>query len=99
MTPTKSESFATTINKVVNYCCKVLYLRCSWGPWLCLYFHVALSSYCNLLMLTNIENEPKKEDTITYNQHGEILSFLFLYPVTHPATNLLFYRKIIFGKE
>ena len=50
-------------------------------------------------MLTNIENEPKKEDTITYNQHGEILSFLFLYPVTHPATNLLFCWKIIFGKE
>ena len=55
MTPTKSESFATTINKAVNYCCKVLYLRCSWGPWLCLYFHVALSSYCNLLILKNIE--------------------------------------------
>ena len=44
----KMESFATVINKVVNYCYKALHLRCSQGPGyvstisMLHFFHVAL---------------------------------------------------------
>ena len=45
----KMESFATIINKSVDYCCNALHLRCSWGSWLRLYyFHVAPFSCCTL---------------------------------------------------
>ena len=28
------ESFVTIFNGFVDYCCKVLHLRCLWGSWL-----------------------------------------------------------------
>ena len=65
-TPTNSymESFVTIINKAVKYCSKALHLSCSRGSWLRVYyFHVALFSCCPFLILKNMENEQKTENT------------------------------------
>ena len=106
----KMEDFATTINEAVKYCYKALHLRCSQRSWLCLYFfHVALFSCCTILILKNIENERKTENTtkktilhsalwtcfiLTLISYNIFLSLhSFKWLIKWKGTNLLFYWK------
>ena len=80
------DSFATIINKAVKYFCKALHHRCSLGPGyassfpMLHFYHVALLSCCTFLILKNIENERKTENTIKkrpFTKHREVDHFYF----------------------
>ena len=82
----KMESFAILISKAVKYCCKALHLRCSRGPYyvstisMLQFFHVAVFSCPTFLILKNIENERKTENTTKrrpYTKHDKPVSLLF----------------------
>ena len=82
----KMQSFAILISKAIKYCCKALHLRCSQGPHyvstisMLQFFHVAVFSCPTFLILKNIENERKKENTTKrrpYTKHDKPVSLLF----------------------